>query len=147
MGPSSEASDGEKSVRSERTAVPGVPAARNTMRRELGYGGTPSPPLRLKRVRPRAIRGEESLSSSKTVSPATSLGEISLHGGTPGYGGGESPLGSLRCHTPYVLVPDVTVTPEAEVVSNGEATMWVAVEIGAQLGRPDGAGAMAGWNG
>lgn len=147
MGGSSEVSEGDKSIRSERTAVPGTLVSRNTMRRELGYGGTPSPPLRLKRVRPRAIRGEESLSPLKTVSPTVSLEGISLQGGTPSYRGEKSPLESLRSHAPYVLVPDVTVTPEVEAVGNGEATIWVATEIGAQLGRPDGAGAIAGWNG
>lgn len=149
MGASSEASEGEKSIRSQRTAVPGtpVPGSRNTTRHELGYGGTPSPPLTLKRVRPRAIRGEESLYSLKAVSPAASLGAISLRGGTSRYKGAESPLGSLRSHAPYVLVPNVTVTPEVEVVGNGEVTMWIGVEIGAQLGRPDGTGAMAGTNG
>ena len=147
MGGSSEESEDEKSIRSERTAVPGSPVSQNTMRWEFGYGATQSPPLRLKRVRPRAIRREGSLFPSETVPPAATIGDTSLYGGTPGYRSGESPLRSFREHEPYVLVPNVTVTPEVEVVGNGEATMWVAVELGAQLGRPDGAGAMAGWNG
>ncbi|MBE3044137.1 hypothetical protein IMZ48_16515 [Candidatus Bathyarchaeota archaeon] len=151
------------------TLGPGTP---RPGRYEAGRGEAPSPPLRVKRVRPRALRTEGSQYSLRTVSPAVSCRDVpralrtegslyslrtvspavsprdaSFSGGTPGWGCEGSLLGEARGHAPYVLVPSVTITPEVEVVADGEATLWVAVEVGAQLGRPDGAGAMAGWNG
>lgn len=147
MGGLSEGSGDERGVCSVRTAMPGTRGARNPMRYELGERRAPSPPIRLRRVRPRAIREEGIPFLSGAAPPAASFGGVSLHAGIPGYRAEESPVGGLRGYAPYVLVPDVTVTPEVEVVGNGEATTWVAVEIGAQLGRPDGAGSMAGWNG
>lgn len=122
------------------TAVPGTP------RLGCEVGGTPSPPLRVRRVRPRALRGKESVYSLRTVSPALSSQDVSFSGEMSGWQGQGSLLG-VRGHAPYVLVPSVTVTPEVEVVADGDTMMWVAVEVGAQLGRPDGAGVVAGWNG
>lgn len=103
--------------------------------------------MRVRRVRPRALRGVGSLYTERTASPALSLGESSFDGGVPRHGGEGSPLGGSHGRTPHVLVPRVSVTPEVEVVGDGETTLWVAVEVGAQLGRPDGAGTMVSWNG
>ena len=143
MGGSSESSE----TGSAGTLVPGTRFAQGTAGRELAYGGMPSPPRRVKRLRPKALRGESSLHFSRTVSPAISLGDISLNGTFSRYEDGSSfGESGVPRHAPYVLVPSVTVTPEVDVVGGGETTMWIAVEVGAQLGRPDGGGAI-GWNG
>lgn len=96
------------------------------------------------RVRPRALRGmDTSMSSARAVSPVSSFGEVPWSLGASGRCEiEESLLGGVESRVPYVLVPSVKVTPEVEVVGHGESSMWVAVEVGAQLGRPDGAGAV-----
>ncbi|KAL2120754.1 hypothetical protein VTJ04DRAFT_4781 [Mycothermus thermophilus] len=38
---------------------------------------------------------------------------------------------------PFVLVPQITVTPEVETVGDGPATVWAAVQVSAHLRRPD----------
>lgn len=103
--------------------------------------------MRVRRVRPRALRGVGSLYSERTASPAFSFGEISFNGGASRYGGQESSLGGAQGRASHVLAPSVNINPEVEAVGDGETTLWVAVEVGAQLGRPDGAGTMVSWDG
>lgn len=103
--------------------------------------------MRVRRARPRALRVMGSLYSERTASLAFSLGGMSFDGGASRYEVEGSPLGGHHGRAPHVLVPSVSVTPEVDAVGNGETTLWVAVEVGAQLGRPDGAGTMVSWNG
>ena len=37
---------------------------------------------------------------------------------------------------PYLLVPNISITPEARSLSDGDAKLWVAIEISGQLFRP-----------
>ncbi|KEZ41193.1 hypothetical protein SAPIO_CDS7276 [Scedosporium apiospermum] len=56
-------------------------------------------------------------------------------------------LDTEKC-APHVLVPRVHVTPEVDVVSDKETSIWVAVEVAAQLCRSDGGPpAVPPWNG
>ena len=37
---------------------------------------------------------------------------------------------------PYLLVPNISITPEVRSLGDGEARLWVAIEISGQLFRP-----------
>ncbi|RYP32364.1 hypothetical protein DL767_005229 [Monosporascus sp. MG133] len=39
-------------------------------------------------------------------------------------------------HDPYLLVPDISITPEARTLKDVQSSMWVAIEISGQLSKP-----------
>ena len=50
----------------------------------------------------------------------------------------DSPFLDTEMCTPHVLVPTIRITPEIDVIGDGETSIWVAVEVAASLRRPDG---------
>ncbi|RYP11029.1 hypothetical protein DL765_007905 [Monosporascus sp. GIB2] len=50
-------------------------------------------------------------------------------------------------HDPYLLVPNISITPEARTLNDVQSSMWVAIEISGQLSKPSAPDAVHGTQG
>jgi hypothetical protein len=83
--------------------------------------------------------GSSSSEASYDLHPFMPLGYSGLDGyecrqPSNSFSSVHEPAGSIM--DPYVLVPHITITPEASTLNAGDTTVWVAIEVSGQLCHP-----------
>ncbi|PKS09031.1 hypothetical protein jhhlp_003644 [Lomentospora prolificans] len=104
---------------------------------------TPPPPLRVQRTRPRRSMpvldtwDDDDQQSYGLYSSASEISSSETMA-SGAFDPTDSPFLDTEMCTPHVLVPTIRITPEIDVIGDGETSIWVAVEVAASLRRPDG---------
>ncbi|RYO95529.1 hypothetical protein DL764_007689 [Monosporascus ibericus] len=88
-------------------------------------------------------------------SPNTGLSElVSQLDGPAAYGSRQASSSTYSAHSsedgthdPYLLVPNISITPEARTLKDVQSSVWVAIEISGQLSKPSVPGDVHGMHG